>query len=44
MTQEDLEDYFKAFPGVTIEKLDFKGKFAFVEFGSENDADLFSSK
>ena len=44
MTQEDLREYFEAFPGVTCEKIDLKNKFAFVEFGSENDADLLSSQ
>jgi len=42
MTAEDLQEYFEAFPIVGVEKVDFKGKFAFVEFKHENDADLLS--
>jgi len=42
LTSDDLKEYFEAFPGVKVDKLDFKGKFAFVEFASENDADLLS--
>ncbi|XP_063724713.1 heterogeneous nuclear ribonucleoprotein A0-like isoform X2 [Symsagittifera roscoffensis] len=42
MDEQELERYFNAFPISGIEKIDFKGKFAFVEFKHENDADLLS--